>query len=867
MRWWRSMGNWLPWSSRQRREEDLDREIRAHLELEAEEQQDSGLAAEEARYAAQRALGNATLVKEDVREMWGWSSLERLKQDLRYAARTLKKSPGFTSVALLALALGIGANTTIFSIVNGVLLRPLPFRDPDRIMMLDEKWLPRFPHFEATAWDFLSWREQSRAFGQMAAFADVAFNLTGDDRPERISGARVSANLSSLLGVDPVLGRSFTPEEDKDGNARLVLLGHNLWQRRFGGDPRVVGSAVRLNSVSFTVIGVMPPGFRFPQDTEIWTPMGLTAKDGESGHFLWAIGRLKPGVTRTQAQAEMDMIMARLQQPQGVWSANVFPLMDYYVGEVRAALFVLLGAAGFVLLIACANVANLLLARASVRQKEISLRASLGASRGRIIQQLVTESMLLSLLGGTLGLLLASGGISAAKRLSPASIPRLDQVALDYPVLVFTFGLSAITGVLFGLAPALRLSRANLQECLKAGGRIGGAEMRNSARSALVVSEVALALVLLSGAGLLVKSFWRLLEVRPGFNPESVLAARINLPAVKYPEPHKQNEFVHQLLGRIQGLPGVRETAVSTSIPFSDVTDVGIRIDRRAPGTPESGTAANYYAVTPRYLQAMGIPLMRGRFFTERDTLASQPVVIINEVMARRFFPKEDPIGKRLDISGPTYLREIVGVVGDVKQGGLRASKTPQVYEPFLQKPSNSFNVVLRAAGNPMHVAEAVRHEVLAIDKEQPVSNVRTMEELVARSVTQDRLSAFLLGLFAALALGLAAIGIYGVMAYLVTQRTHEIGIRIALGAHQRGILRLVLEQSLRMVLLGLGIGLAASLALTRVLGNLLYEVKPSDPLIFIAVFILLLDVALIAAFIPARRASRVDPMVALRYE
>ena len=833
MRWWRSMGNWLPWSSRQRREEDLDREIRAHLELEAEEQQDSRLAAEEARYAAQRALGNATLVKEDVREMWGWSSLERLKQDLRYAARTLKKSPGFTSVALLALALGIGANTTIFSIVNGVLLRPLPFRDPDRIMMLDEKWLPRFPHFEATAWDFLSWREQSRAFGQMAAFADVAFNLTGDDRPERISGARVSANLPSLLGVDPVLGRSFTPEEDKDGNARLVLLGHNLWQRRFGGDPRVVGSAVRLNSVSFTVIGVMPPGFRFPQDTEIWTPMGFTPKDGESGHFIWAIGRLKPGVTRTQAQAEMDMIMARLQQPQGVWSANVFPLMDYYVGEVRAALFVLLGAAGFVLLIACANVANLLLARASVREKEISLRASLGASRGRIIQQLVTESMLLSLLGGTLGLLLASGGISAAKRLSPASIPRLDQVALDYPVLVFTFGLSAITGVLFGLAPALRLSRANLQECLKAGGRIGGAEMRKSARSALVVSEVALALVLLSGAGLLVKSFWRLLEVRPGFNPESVLAARINLPAVKYPEPHKQNEFVHQLLGRI----------------------------------PESGTAANYYAVTPRYLQAMGIPLMRGRFFAERDTLESQPVVIINEVMARRFFPNEDPIGKRLDISGPTYLREIVGVVGDVKQGGLRASKTPQVYEPFLQKPSNSFNVVLRAAGNPMHVAEAVRHEVLAIDKEQPVSNVRTMEELVARSVTQDRLSAFLLGLFAALALGLAAIGIYGVMAYLVTQRTHEIGIRIALGAHQRGILQLVLEQSLRMVLLGLGIGLAASLALTRVLGNLLYEVKPSDPLIFIAVFILLLDVALIAAFIPARRASRVDPMVALRYE
>ena len=785
--------------------------------------------------------------------------------DLKFAVRQLLKNPGFTAVAVLTLALGIGANTAIFSVVHAVLLSPLPFRDPDRLMMMDEKWLPRFPHFEATPKDFLSWQEQNSSFGQMAAFAGVAFNLTDADRPERISGARVSANLPSLLGVKPLVGRSFTAEEDKAGKDRVVLLSHGLWQRRFGGDPQVVGTAVTLNGVSFTIVGIMPPTFRFPQDVEIWKPMGFAPQDMEKGHFIWAIGRLKPDVTRDQAQAEMDAIMPRLQQPQ-VWSANVIPLMEHYVGDVRLALSLLLGAAALVLLIACANVANLLLLRASVRQKELSLRASLGASRGRIIQQLLTETLLMALLGGALGLLLAFGGISFVKRLPLAGIPRLDQASLDYPVLLFTLAVSALTGVLFGLLPALRLSRTDLADALKTRVGISATSGRTLMRNALVVSELSLALVLLAGSGLLLKSFWRLNQVRPGFNPEKVLTAKIDLPALSYGEPHKQTQFVEQLLQGTRNLPETRGAAVSTSLPFSSVEDSGIRFDGRS-GGPMAGTAANHYRVTPLYLQTMQIPLIRGRLFTDQDTTASRPVVLINETMARRYFPDEDPIGKRLDISGPTYMREIVGIVGDVKQEGLRTPTPPQVYEPFLQKPSKSFFIVVRGVGDAIRLAEAVRQQALAADKYQPISDIRTLEDRIARSVTRDWFSAFLLGLFAILALVLAAVGIYGVMAYSVTQKTQEIGIRIALGAHPESILRLVLGQSLRTVLLGLGIGLAGSIALTRVLGSLLYEVKPRDPVTIVAVAFLLFAVALVAAFTPARRAAHVDPMVALRTE
>ncbi|MGH9163211.1 MAG: ADOP family duplicated permease [Vicinamibacteraceae bacterium] len=866
MRRWRSIMMWRPRSAEQRQDEDLDREISTHLELEAEEQRGSGLRPDDARYAAQRAFGSTALIKEDTRAVWGWTWMERLQQDLRYAARTLRKSPGFASIILSILALGIGANTTIFSIVNSVLLRPLPFGDPGRLMMLEDKWLPRFPRFEATPQEFFTWQRFTRTFSGMAAFNDVTFNLTATERPERISGARVSANLPAVLGVAPILGRSFRPEEDREGNDRVLLLGHGLWQRRYGGDPHIVGRAIGIDGISFTIVGIMPPDFGFPHDAEIWKPMGFTSEElTESGsHWVWGVGRLGPGVTPEQAQADLD----RLMRDSENWKAQVVPFIDHYVGGVRTALWVLFGAAGFVLLIACVNVAGLLLARAAARQKEVSLRAAIGASRGRIIQQLLTETMLLALLGGILGLLVALGGVNVVRSLPLEAIPRLDEVTMDYRVLLFTLGVSTLTGILFGLSPALRLSRADLPDALKTGGRASVAGPQLGTRHALVVSQVAIAVVLLAGAGLLLKSFWRLLEASPGFNPESVLTASINLPEVRYGEPYRQSQFAEQLLQRIRRQPGVRSAAVSSAIPLTRIGDSGIYFEGRHGGDGRpTGTTANHYRVTPSYLDVMRIPVIRGRFFTERDTPTSPPVVVINETMARRFFPDDDPLGKRLDIGGPTFMRQIVGVVEDVKQEDLKRVTAPQVYESLLQQPQRALSVVVRGAGDPTHLAEAVRQAVSAIDRDQPISDVATMEEIVGRAISHDRFSASLLGLFGLLALVLAAVGIYGMAAYSVTQRAHEIGVRIALGARPGRILQLVLGQSLRLLLLGLLIGLAASLALTRALSALLYNVQPRDPAILLGASALLVGVALLAAFIPARRASRVDPVVALRSE
>ncbi len=777
------------------------------------------------------------------------------------------KTPVFTATAVITLALCIGALTTIFSFVNGLLLRPLPFHEPDRLMMVEEKWLPRFPRFEASPLDFLAWREQSTAFSQLAAFKPHAFNLTGDDRPERLVGARVSANLMSLLGVDPVIGRSFSADEDKDGNNRVVLLGHQLWQRRFGGDSRVVGSAVILNGLSFTIAGVMPQGFDFPRDTEIWMPMGFTAQELESrsNHIVWAVGRLKTGVTREQAQAEMDLIMPRLQK---VWGANVVPLEDHYVGDIRLALLVLLGAGGFVLLIACVNVANLLLSRASVRQMEFSLRAALGASRTRIIQQLLTETLLLASLGGALGIAVAWLGVTLLKSV-PAfiSAPRVDQVNIDTPVLLFTSVASILTGLIFGLSPVVSLSRLDLQDSLKRSGKTGGLETRGRTRlrNGLVVFEVAAALVLLAGAGLLLKSFWRIIEVHPGLNPQSVLTARIDLPATSYPEGFQQSRFAEQFLQQLRSQPEVRDAAISTGLPFSTVGDSGIHFEGRVGEL--AGTAANHYRITPQYQQAMHIPLIRGRLFNDGDAAERRPVVLINETMASRFFPDEDPLGKRLDISGPTYMREIVGVVGDVKQDGLRRPTPPQVYEPFYQKPSTGFIIFVRGTGDPMRLAEVLRRAVGTVDRNQPISQIRAMDEIVAVSLSADRMSAALLSLFGLLALGLAAVGVFGVLAYSVSQRTREIGVRMALGAHWSGILQLVIRQGLQIVLVGIAIGVAASLALSRVLGTLLYQVEPTDPATLMSVSLVLLGVAVIAAIIPAQRAARVDPLAALRCE
>ncbi len=849
------------------RDDEIDKEIAAHIALETEAFREAGLSSQDARRAAHRIFGNATLAKEDTRAVWTHRGLERLREDIRFAARLLRRNPVFSGVTLTVLALGIGATTAMFSIVNSVLLRPLPFREPDRLVMLEDKWLPRFPRFEASPLDFMTCKEECQSYSDIAAFRFLFFNLSEGDLPERIAGVRVTANLPELLGVSPILGRSFRHDEDAPGRNQVVLLGHGLWQRRFGADPGVIGRVVRMNGLPFTVVGVMPPAFRFPREAEIWMPMGFTPEDLESrnNHVIWGVGRLKPDVTLRQAQAEMDLLMPRLHPTS--WRGQVVSFEDHYVGEVRLALGVLVGAAGCLLLIACVNVANLLLARGAGREREMSVRTSLGATRGRIVQQLLTETTLLSLLGGALGLALALGIITLVRTWPWPGILRIEETSLDLTALVLATGVSIGTGVLCGLSPALRLSRPNLHDALKAGGRVAGTRERIRIGNALVAAEVALAVVLLVGAGLLLRSLSRLLDVPLGFNPQNVLAVSINLPRTIYREPFQQVQFAEGLLDRLKSIPGVEAVGVSTAFPLTGVADVGIRFDGRPVESPLFATNANYYRVTPAYLRVMQIPLIRGRLFTEQDRATSPPVVLINEAMARRSFPDEDPIGKRLDITGNTYMREIVGIVGDIKQESLRTPTPPQVYEPFAQQPGPTLHVLLRAPDNPLRFAETVRHQVRAIDSAQPISEARLMEEIVARSLTRDRFSVFVLGAFGGLALILAAVGLYGLVAYFVTQRTNEIGVRIALGAEPRGIQRLVVVQSVKVVLIGVGLGLVGAVVLSGILRSLLYEVKPRDPMTLAGVTILLFAVALAAAIIPARRAARVDPVLALRAE
>jgi len=844
--------------------QEITDELKFHIDMRVEENIRRGMSPDEARRDAERSFGNFTRIKEQGYDVRGGQWLEAVWQDLRYSARLLLKRPGFTAIAVVTLALGIGATTTMFSIVNSVALRSLPFHEPDRLVMLEEKWLPRFPRFETSPLDFLSWKAECQSYVDMAAFAPVFFNLSEGDQPERIAGARVNANLPGLLGVSPILGRGFTAEEDTAGANQVALLGHSLWQRRFGADPQVIGRAVRMNGVAFTVVGVMPPEFRFPLEAEIWMPMGFTPDELKSrnNHFIWAVGRLKPGVTPQQAQSEMDILMPRIQ---GVWRGRVVSFSDHYIGDVRLTLGLLLGAAGLVLLIACVNVANLLIARSATRQRELSLRTALGATRGRIVRQLLTETTLLSFLGGASGLLLAFGAIALVRRWPLPAIHRIEETSLDPQALALTLLLAIGTGVLFGLSPALRQS-TGLQDALKAGGRVAGGAARTRIRNALVIAELALAVVLLVGAGLLLKSLWRLLDVPLGFNPQNVLAVTINLPRTIYREPFQQAEFADRLLDRLKSVPGPETVGISTGVPLLPVTDVGIYFEGRSGEL--SGTTANYYRVSPGYLRVMQIRLVRGRLLTEQDSATSPPVVLINETMARRFFTDEDPIGKRLDISGPTYMREIVGVVGDVKQESLRTPTPPQVYEPFSQKPGRSFHVLLRVpANNPAQFAETVRQEVRAIDNAQPISEARPMEAIVARSVTRDRFSALILGAFGCLAVILAAVGIYGVIAYSVAQRTNEIGVRMALGAQGADVVRLALRQGLRLVIIGVVIGLLISAVATRVLAAVLFGISPIDPLTFGAVALLLSLVALLACWIPARRATKVDPLVALRCE
>jgi putative ABC transport system permease protein len=794
--------------------------------------------------------------------------LANLWQDLRYGARMLTKQPGFTLIAVLTLSLGIGANTAIFSIVNAVLLRPFPYKEPERLVILRERvsvgggFSPSYPNF-------VDWRAQNTVFDAISAVRQKeSFNLTGAGEPERVPGRLVSAEFFSTLGIEPLLGRDFLAEEDSPGATPAAILSYGFWRRRFGNDPGIIGKQLTLNNQSFTVIGVTPANFQFGEEADITVPIGLSAerfrlRGNNPGADV--VARLKPNVSEQQAETELNLIAARLEQQFPETNkgrrARVTPLHEFFVGDVRQPLLILLGSVGLVLLIACANVANLLLVRSSARRKEMAVRVVLGASRGAIIRQLLTESVLLAALGAALGILLALLGTSFITGHLPDGIPRLQQADVDAPVLVFTLAVSLLTGLLFGLAPALQVSRLNLNEGLKEGER-GSSGRRQRLHSVLVVGEVALTLTLLIGAGLLIQSFRRVLQVDPGFKVQNLLTMQVS---VNNPEQLQQN---------VRNLPGVKSVAVSDGLPFGMANYPGFIIEGRP--EPDNKGSGLCYRVSPDYFRTMGIELTKGRVFTAEDTRDSKLVAVINEVLAQQYFPNEDPIGKRLK-HGPTSTSlEVVGIVRHVEHYNLDGQKgvPPQFYTNFNQAPLQTLpnsvrriNLPTRTEVEPLSLASAVRGQVAALNKDQAVFNVRTMEQAVAQSVAARRFSMLLLTVFAVVALGLASIGIYGLMSYAVAQRTREIGVRMALGAQSGNVLRLVIGQGMKLAFVGVATGLVASLALTRTMKNLLFGVSATDPATFATIALLLTAVALLACWLPARRATKVDPLIALRSE
>ena len=814
--------------------------------------------------------------------------MNALVQDLRYAVRSLRHSPGFTLVAVLTLALGIGANSAIFSVVHAVLLRPFPYEDPGRLVVVWETQLEYgLPFMYASPPNYADWREQNQVFEEMGVFATRAFFLADSDEPVRIPGARVSASLFDLLGASPQLGRVFGAEEDRPGEGRVVLLSDGLWKGRFGADPGVIGRAITLDEETHTVVGVMTADFRFPppidlegsaasEACEMWVPLARDLKGSPRGaHFLTTVARLEEGVSLERAEAEMVTIAGRLEadfpDSNAGWSVTLVPLDEEALGDFRPALLVLLGAVGFVLLIACVNVANLQLARGAGRQREYAIRAALGASRGRLVRQMLTESLALALLGGAAGLAAAFWGLQVLLRLAPQDVPRLDEVSVDLPVAGFALATSIVVGVLFGMLPAIQGASADVNRWLKQGGRGSGPGLGASRlRGALVVAEIALSLVLLVGAGLLAQSFLNLRGVDPGFQPQDVLTLRVSLPRSSYSEPEQRVAAFRELERRVRATPLVEAGGFIYDIPMSaDREGTSFTIEGDPPPGPGEGRIINYSFVTPGYFEAMGIRLHRGRHFSERDEAGAPEVVAVNESLASRFFAERDPLRARIHLGSPQQApRRIVGVVANVKHDSLDRDPMPMVYVPYYQAArARSMSMAVRGAAPPAQLLSSVRAQVRGFVAGASIYDVKTMRQIVSESLARSRFSALLLGGFAMVALALAAVGIYGVISFTVARRTAEIGIRTAMGARPRQVVGMVLGHGMSLALTGVGVGLVAALALTRVLQSLLFAVTAQDPLTFAALSGVLVGVAALACWLPARRASRIDPMVALRYE
>ncbi len=812
--------------------------------------------------------------------------MQILWQDLRFGARMLMKQPGFSFVAVITLALGIGANTAIFSVVNGVLLKPLPYAEPERLVHVYRMQPPvSRANVSRPAW--FDFAERQQVFSELAAHHGETFNLTGVDEAERINGRRVTGSFFALFGLRPALGRFLSADDDRPDSPRVAVISHGLWQRRFGGEAGVIGATIKLNGEPHTVVGVAPPNFRFPGRVEIWTPARLAeSQQGRGNNYLNMVGRLKDGVTQSQAEAQINQIAAALalQYPNNHSKLSILlsPLLDEQVRGIRRALWVLLAAVGFVLLIACANVANLMLARATARRKEFAVRTALGAPARRIIRQLMTESLLLALVGGALGALLAFWGVDALVALAPAQLPRVAEAQIDRAALGFTLLLSPLTGLLFGLAPAWQSARAGVNEVLKESGRGAFVGLSWSlTQRALVVVEIAMSLVLLVGAGLLIASARRLIAVSPGFDPENLLVAEISTPRLPmipgekpdaYRTRREQSDasFIRATLQKLSSLPGVQAVGTINDLPVTGQSTTNGAFIIASYVAPNPNTidwpVAERRWVSPDYFRAIGLPLVKGRVFTERDTMETPTVVLINETLANRYFAGEDPVGKQL-ITQNLQPKEIVGVVKDARQWGLDKPPSTEIYFSTFQQPGPLTSLVIRSSADPASLGGAVRRAVREVNPDAPVTGVRTMKEVIADSLAQARFNTILMSVFAGVALLLAVVGIYGVMAYSATQRAHEIGLRQALGAQNRDVLKLVIAQGMKLAVLGVGLGLAAAFGLTRLMKSLLFGVSATDPLTFGVVALLLTLVALLACWIPARRATKVDPIIALRCE